>query len=216
MESTDPTADPSADQEASADQEPSAEPKPRIGVLTISDRAFNGTYEDRSGPAVEAALREYILTECDYERRLVPDEREIIADALRAFSRDGFTLVCTSGGTGPAPRDVTPEAMVLACDKLMPGFGEAMRAASLKQVPTAILSRQTAGIVGSMLAINLPGSPKAITCCLDAVFAAVPDCLDLMGGARIDANPDRVQIFRRHKKGDEKAHEGCDHDHRAR
>jgi molybdopterin adenylyltransferase len=204
--------------------DPSAE-EPRIGILTVSDRAWCGQYEDRSGPAVEAALQARIRTRCAYERRIVPDEQTAIIGAIADFSRRAFTLVCTSGGTGPAPRDVTPEAMARACDKLLPGFGEAMRRASLDDgVPTAILSRQTAGIAGRTLVINLPGSPKAIECCLDAVFAAVPDCLDLMGATRLDPNPERVRVYRRHLKGDEAgtastpsaAPHGCGHGHAGR
>jgi len=181
-------------------------------VVTVSDRASSGEYEDRSGPAVEAALRERIETPCRFERVVVPDDRFQVAGAIRAFAREGASLVCTSGGTGPAPRDVTPEAMTSACEKLLPGFVEAMRLASLHEgVPTAILSRQTAGVAAHTLVINLPGSPKAITCCLDAVFAAVPDCLDLIGAPSFEPNPERVQVYRRHRGKGAEAHAGCDH-----
>jgi len=170
---------------------------PRIGVLTISDRASQGVYEDRSGPAIEAALRDYLATEVEYRLRLIPDEQPAIEAALREFAAEGCALVCTTGGTGPSPRDVTPEALAAVCDKLMPGFGEAMRRASLDAgVPTAILSRQTAGILGSTLIVTLPGKPAAIRVCLDAVFPAIPYCIDLIGGAFLEGNPERVQVFR--------------------
>ena len=152
-----------------------SEPLPRIGILTVSDRATRGEYEDLSGPAIEEALRDYLATECAFERRLVVDEVPEIVGAIRAFAAQGCALICSTGGTGPAPRDVTPEAMDEVCDKHLPGFGELMRAASLKVgVPTAILSRQSAGIVDKSLVVNLPGKPGSIRVCLDAVFPAVP------------------------------------------
>jgi molybdopterin adenylyltransferase len=170
---------------------------PRIGILTISDRASRGVYDDASGPAIEAALRDYLATPCEYVRKVIPDEVPEIVGALRAFAHDGCALVCTTGGTGPAPRDVTPEAMAQACHKLLPGFGEQMRAASLAAgVPTAILSRQTAGIVDRTLVVNLPGKPQSIRVCLDAIFAAVPYCIDLLGGPYLDGNPEKVRVFR--------------------
>ncbi len=174
-----------------------SEPLPRIGILTVSDRATSGVYEDRSGPAIEAALRDYLATACAYERRLVPDEVPRIQEALRAFAAEGCALVCTTGGTGPAPRDVTPEAMEGVCEKMLPGFGERMRQASLAAgVPTAILSRQSAGIVGKSLVVNLPGKPGSIRVCLDAVFPAIPYCIDLIGGPTLEGNPAVVQVFR--------------------
>lgn len=174
---------------------------PRIGILTVSDRATSGEYEDLSGPAIEEALRDYLATECDFERCIVPDERPIIGESLRQFSEQGCALICTTGGTGPSPRDVTPEAMEDVCEKMMPGFGERMRGASLEVgVPTAILSRQTAGILGQSLVINLPGKPGSIRVCLDAIFPAVPYCIDLIGGPYLEGNPDVVQVFRP-KKG---------------
>ena len=174
----------------------SSEP-PRIGILTISDRATQGVYEDLSGPAIEATLRDYLASECVYERRVVPDEIPIIVEAIRTFAAKGCALICTTGGTGPAPRDVTPEAMALVCPKLLPGFGEQMRAASLAAgVPTAILSRQSAGIVGRSLVVNLPGKPASIRVCLDAVFPAIPYCIDLVGGPYLTGNPAVVQVFR--------------------
>lgn len=170
---------------------------PRIGILTISDRATQGVYEDLSGPAIEAALRDYLATACEYERRLVPDEVPEIVQAIRDLAARDCALICTTGGTGPAPRDVTPEALELVCPKLLPGFGEQMRAASLAAgVPTAILSRQSAGIVGRSLVVNLPGKPASIRVCLDAVFPAVPYCIDLIGGPRLEGNPAVVRVFR--------------------
>ncbi len=174
--------------------------KPRIGILTVSDRASRGEYEDLSGPAIEAALRDYIATDCDYETRIVPDEIPAITAALRTFAASGCALVCSTGSTGPAPRDIMPEAMEEVCQKMLPGFGELMRKVSLEQVPTAILSRQTAGLVDGMLVINLPGKPQSIRICLDAVFPAVPYCIDLAGGPYLEGNPDVVQVFRPKKK----------------
>ena len=171
--------------------------RPRIGIVTISDRARAGTYEDRSGPAIEAALRDYLATDCDYQRVVVPDEVEQIVEAVQAFAERGAALICTTGGTGPAPRDVTPEAMDEVLDKELPGFGEEMRRASLASgVPTAILSRQTAGIVGQSLCVNLPGKPASVRVCLDAVFPAIPYCIELAGGPILEGNPDVVQVFR--------------------
>jgi molybdopterin adenylyltransferase len=173
------------------------EQAPRIGILTISDRATRGQYEDLSGPAIEAALRDYLSTECVYERRLVLDEVPDIVEAIRAFASAGCALVCTTGGTGPAPRDVTPEAMAEVCEKTLPGFGESMRQASLAAgVPTAILSRQGAGIVARSLVVNLPGKPASIRVCLDAVFPAIPYCIDLIGGPYLEGRPEVVKVFR--------------------
>jgi molybdopterin adenylyltransferase len=170
---------------------------PRIGILTISDRASLGVYADESGPAIEASLRDYLATECVFDKRMVADEKERIADAIRSLAESGCCLVCTTGGTGPAPRDVTPEAILLVCEKELPGFGEQMRAASLRAgVPTAILSRQTAAICGNALVVTLPGKPASIRVCLDAVFPAIPYCIDLIGGPRLEGNPAVVQVFR--------------------
>ena len=170
---------------------------PRIGILTVSDRATQGVYADLSGPAIEAALREYLATPCQFERKLVADEIPLISAALRDFAAVGCALVCTTGGTGPALRDVTPEAMEAVCQKALPGFGEKMRAASLVAgVPTAILSRQSAGILGRTLVVNLPGKPASIRVCLDAVFPAIPYCIDLLGGPYLEGRPEVVQVFR--------------------
>jgi molybdopterin adenylyltransferase len=174
-----------------------ADDLPKIGILTISDRASTGAYEDRSGPAIETVLREYLATPCDYQRRVVADEQALIVGALREFAGLACGLVCTTGGTGPAPRDVTPEAMAEVCDKMMPGFGERMRSASLAAgVPTAILSRQTAGIIGRTLVVTLPGKPGSIRVCLDAIFPAVPYCIDLIGGPYLEGNSAVVDVFR--------------------
>ncbi|MFO1051567.1 MAG: molybdopterin adenylyltransferase [Planctomycetota bacterium] len=171
--------------------------RPRIGILTISDRASRGIYADESGPAIESVLREFIATDCEYQRRMIPDEVPEIVAAIRAFADAGCALICTTGGTGPAPRDVTPEAMEQVCEKLLPGFGEEMRRASLAAgVPTAILSRQTAGIVARSLVVNLPGKPGSVRVCLNAVFPAIPYCIELAGGPSLQGNPAVVTVFR--------------------
>lgn len=170
--------------------------QPRIGILTISDRASQGVYQDLSGPAIEAALRDYLRTDCAFDKRVIADERQRIGDAIRELAA-GCCLICTTGGTGPALRDVTPEAIADVCDKQLPGFGEAMRQHSLAAgVPTAILSRQTAAICGQALVVTLPGKPASIRVCLDAVFPAIPYCIDLLGGPYLEGNPDVVQVFR--------------------
>lgn len=180
----------------------SAAALPTIGILTISDRASRGEYEDLSGPAIEEVLREYITTDCTYVRRVIPDEQPDIVAAIRQFAAEGAALVCTTGGTGPTQRDVTPEAMEEACTKFYPGFGEEMRRASLADgVPTAILSRQMAGSLDKTLFINLPGKPAAVRVCLDAVFGAVPYCIELLGGPYIDGQYlDGRPAFRPKKK----------------
>ena len=168
-----------------------------IGVLTVSDRAWRGLYEDMGGPGIEAALQDLLISSWRAVRKLVPDERPTIEDALRELADiESCCLILTTGGTGPSPRDVTPDATEAVCDRLLSGFGELMRATSLVEVPTAILSRQIAGIRGSSLIINLPGRPAAIRTCLDAVFAAVPYCIDLIGGDRLETNPEFCQAFR--------------------
>lgn len=169
----------------------------RIGILTVSDRASAGVYEDRGGPAIRATLTDYLATPWEAVARIVPDDLRTIAGAIAELAdKQGCCLVVTTGGTGPSPRDVTPEATAMACTRMLPGFGELMRAESLKQVPTAILSRQTAGIRGRCLVINLPGKPSAIRQCLDAVFPAVPYCLDLIGAPRLETRPEVVRAFR--------------------
>jgi len=169
----------------------------RIGVLTVSDRVSQGEYEDRGGPAVEEYLHEVLTSPWEAVPHVVPDDVSQVAGALEQMAdRSGCCLIITTGGTGPAPRDVTPEATHAACTKMLPGFGELMRHVSLQKVPTAILSRQTAGIRGSCLIVNLPGQPRAIRECLDAVFPAIPDCIDLIGGPPLHTNPDRVKAYR--------------------
>jgi molybdopterin adenylyltransferase len=173
---------------------PSAVP---IGVLTVSDRASRGIYEDKGGPAIEAALARILATPWQPVRRLVPDERPEIEAALRQLTdAEACPLVVTTGGTGPAPRDVTPEATEAVCERILPGFGELMRAVSLRLVPTAILSRQTAGTRGRSLILNLPGKPSAIAECLEAVFPAIPYCIDLIGGPRLETDPAVCAAFR--------------------
>ncbi len=169
----------------------------RIGVVTVSDRASRGQYEDRGGPAVVVCLNEMLACEWEPVTRVIPDEQDRIEATLIALADDeGCGLIVTTGGTGPAPRDVTPEATEAVCQKLMPGFGELMRAVSLRSVPTAILSRQTAGIRGQSLVVNLPGKPTAIRECLLAVMPAIPYCLDLIGGPRLETHPAVVTAFR--------------------
>ncbi|CAH2601322.1 molybdopterin adenylyltransferase [Rhodovastum atsumiense] len=168
-----------------------------IGVVTVSDRASRGIYEDKGGPAIEAVLGRILTTPWHAKRRLVADERPAIEAALRELADDeGCPLIVTTGGTGPAPRDVTPEATEAVCERMLPGFGELMRAVSLRVVPTAILSRQTAGTRGRSLIVNLPGKPSAISDCLDAVFPAIPYCIDLIGGPRLETDPAVCVAFR--------------------
>ncbi len=169
----------------------------RIGILTVSDRASRGEYEDRGGPAIHAWFTRVLTSPWQAVARLIPDEQRLIEATLIELSdREGCCLIVTTGGTGPALRDVTPEATETVCGKMLPGFGELMRAASLKFVATAILSRQTAGIRGKCLIVNLPGKPSAIGDCLDAVFPAIPYCIDLIGGAYLESDPERCKVFR--------------------
>ena len=171
----------------------------RIGIVSVSDRAFRGEYEDRGGPTVEAYLSDVLISPWKPHARVIPDEVDRIrATLVELVDSVGCCLVVTTGGTGPAPRDVTPEATVAVLDKELAGFGEAMRAVSRPHVPTAVLSRQTAGVRGSALIINLPGSPGAVRECLDAVFAAVPDCVDLIGGPRLETDPEKIEAYRPH------------------
>ena len=177
-----------------------AAPEARIGIVTVSDRASRGEYEDRGGPAIDVYLGEVLTSPWSPVARVVPDEVEALGAALiDLVDNENCCLVITTGGTGPAPRDITPEVTLSVCDKEMPGFGELMRKVSLEAVPTAILSRQVAGIRGASLVINLPGQPKAIGECLDAVFPAVPYCVDLLTeskGPYLETDPARLVAFR--------------------
>lgn len=169
----------------------------RIGIVTVSDRASRGVYEDRGGPAIHDYLNDVLATPWEPMARLVPDEESEIAQVLvNLCDNEGCALVITTGGTGPAPRDVTPEATLAVCHKILPGFGELMRAISLQKVPTAILSRQMAGIRGQSLIVNLPGQPKAIRECLSAIMPAIPHCITLIGGPTLDTRPDVLPSYR--------------------
>lgn len=169
----------------------------RIGIVTVSDRASRGEYEDKGGPAIHAWFSRVLTTSWEAVARVIPDEQAEIEKTLVELSdREHCSLIVTTGGTGPALRDVTPEATEAVCEKMMPGFGELMRTASLKFVPTAILSRQTAGIRGHSLIVNLPGKPSAIDDCLEAVFPAIPYCVDLIEGAYIESDPAQCKAFR--------------------
>jgi molybdopterin adenylyltransferase len=168
----------------------------KIGILTVSDRASRGEYEDLSGPAIRTYLETVLASHWTPVTRIVPDGAESVAAALLQFCEEDVGLVLVTGGTGPAPRDQTPEAMAAVIEKELPGFGELMRRVSLETVPTAILSRQGAGIRGKTLMITLPGKPAAIKVCLDAVFPAVPYCLELIGAGRIETDPAVIKAFR--------------------
>jgi molybdopterin adenylyltransferase len=169
----------------------------KIGIVTVSDRASRGIYEDQGGPAIAAYLAEILTSPWEAVARVIPDEQRVIEETLIALAdAEACGLILTTGGTGPAPRDVTPEATEAVCAKMMPGFGELMRKKSLEQVPTAILSRQTAGIRGSALIVNLPGKPGSIRLCMSAVFPAIPYCLDLIGAARLETDPEICAAFR--------------------
>jgi molybdopterin adenylyltransferase len=159
----------------------------RIGIVTVSDRASAGVYEDKGGPAIKEFLTAHLTSPWEAVARVISDDISTIARTLRDLADlEHCCLIVTTGGTGPAPRDVTPEATEQVCNKMMPGFGELMRSVSLRVVPTAILSRQTAGIRGSSLIVNLPGKPSSIADCLTAVLPAIPYCVDLIGGARLE------------------------------
>ena len=169
----------------------------RIGVVTVSDRASRGEYQDLGGPAIRDCLAEFLSCPWEAVPRLIPDERPQIEATLRELCDvEGCCLVVTTGGTGPARRDVTPEATEAVCDKMLDGFGELMRAVSLRAVPTAILSRQVAGVRGRSLIVNLPGKPAAIRECLLAVFPAIPYCVDLIEGPYLTTNEALVKAFR--------------------
>ena len=169
----------------------------RIGIINVSDRASKGIYEDIPGKAIVEVLTEYIKSSWEKEYEVIPDEQDLIEKTLIDMADNrGCCLIVTSGGTGPAVRDVTPEATEAVCQKVLPGFGELMRAKSLTYVPTAILSRQTAGIRNGCLIVNLPGKPKSIRQCLEAVFPAIPYCIDLLEGPFIECNDNAVRVFR--------------------
>jgi molybdopterin adenylyltransferase len=169
----------------------------KIGIITASDRASAGIYEDISGVAIQDTMKAYLKSEHEIVYRCIPDVQDTIEETMRELCDvHGCCLVVTTGGTGPAKRDVTPEATENVCEKMMPGFGELMRSVSLKYVPTAILSRQTAGIRGKSLIINLPGKPKSIRECLDAVFPAVPYCIDMIEGPFLEFNEEVIKAFR--------------------
>jgi len=169
----------------------------RIGIVTISDRASSGVYEDLSGPAIQDTLKAYLSTPWEAVVRLIPDEQPVIEATLKALvDEEGCCLVLTTGGTGPSPRDVTPEATRAVCDRVLDGFGERMRAVSLQYVPTAILSRQIAGQRGAAFLVNLPGRPRAIRECLDAVFPAIPYGIELAGGPVLETNDEVIKAYR--------------------
>lgn len=173
----------------------------RIGIVTVSDRASRGEYQDRGGPAILEYLGQVLTSAWEPVSKVISDEQPLIEQTLCELAdQEACCLVITTGGTGPARRDVTPEATIAVSEKLMPGFGELMRQVSLRSVPTAILSRQTAGIRGRTLMVNLPGQPKAIQECLDAVFPAIPYCIDLIEGPYLTTDPARIQAFRPAKK----------------
>ena len=169
----------------------------KFGIITVSDRASSGEYNDLSGPAIEAFLEEALTSDWEVVCRVIPDDQAGIEQSLIELTdSEKCSVIVTTGGTGPSARDVTPEATVSICDRIMPGFGEQMRAISMQYVPTAMLSRQTAGTRGSSLIINLPGSPRSIREILDSVFSAVPYCVDLIGGPYITTDPSVVASFR--------------------
>ena len=175
--------------------------KSKIGIVTVSDRASRGEYKDLGGPAIVDYLNEVLASQWEPVARVIPDDIVLVKQTLIELCDEAqCDLVITTGGTGPAWRDITPEATEAVCNKMLPGFGELMRTVSLTKVPTAILSRQTAGIRSAAargsLIVNLPGSPKAIAECLDAVFPAIPYCLDLIDGSRLETNEPRMVAFR--------------------
>ncbi len=171
--------------------------KSKIGIITASDRASAGVYEDLSGQAIIDTMNDYLTSEWESVYRVIPDDQDNIEQTMIELADDEqCCLIVTTGGTGPAIRDVTPEATENVCEKMMPGFGELMRQVSLQYVPTAILSRQTAGIRGKSLIVNLPGKPKSIRECLDAVFPAIPYCIDLIEGPYLECDESVIKPFR--------------------
>jgi len=173
----------------------------KIGIINVSDRASKGIYEDIPGKEVVRLMNLWLTSPWESEYAVIPDEQDQLEAAMIDMSDNkGCCLIVTTGGTGPAVRDVTPEATEAVCEKMMPGFGELMRQTSLQYVPTAILSRQTAGIRGKSLIVNLPGKPKAIQECMEAVFPAIPYCIDLIEGPYLETNPEIMKVFRPKKK----------------
>lgn len=173
----------------------------KIGVVTVSDRASRGEYDDLGGPAIREWLDRSLASEWEPVNRIVPDEQAQVELILRELTDHiGCCLVVTTGGTGPAKRDITPEATIAVCDKILDGFGELMRTVSLKYVPTAILSRQLAGIRNQSLIVNLPGKPSAIGDCLNAVFPAIPYCVDLIDGPYLETRESVIKAFRPKQK----------------
>ena len=171
--------------------------KIKIGIINVSDRASRGEYEDLPGKEVKRLLDLWLTSSWEAEYAVIPDEQALLEEEMiHMADNKGCCLIVTTGGTGPAVRDVTPEATIAVCEKLLPGFGEQMRQVSLQYVPTAILSRQTAGIRGKALILNLPGKPKSIKECLEAVFPAIPYCIDLIEGPYIVTNEDVMKVFR--------------------
>ncbi len=171
--------------------------KVKIGIINVSDRASRGEYEDLPGKEVKRLLKLWLSSPWEAEYAVIPDEQTLLEkELIHMADNKACCLIVTTGGTGPAIRDVTPEATIAVCEKLLPGFGEQMRQVSLQYVPTAILSRQTAGIRGSTLIVNLPGKPKSIRECLEAVFPAIPYCIDLIGGPYLEVNQEVMKVFR--------------------
>ena len=173
----------------------------RIGIINVSDRASQGVYEDIPGKEVRRLLNLWLSSSWEEEYAVIPDEQDLLEKTMiNMADSKNCCLIITTGGTGPAVRDVTPEATIAVCEKILPGFGEQMRKVSIQYVPTAILSRQTAGIRGNTLLVNLPGKPKAIKECLEAVFPAIPYCIDLIGGPFVETNENEMKVFRPRQK----------------
>ncbi|MEM6892169.1 MAG: molybdopterin adenylyltransferase [Bacteroidota bacterium] len=175
--------------------------KIKIGIINVSDRASRGEYADLPGQEVKRLLGLWLSSPWEATYAVIPDEQDLLEkELIRMADEQGCCLIVTTGGTGPAVRDVTPEATIAVSEKILPGFGELMRQTSLQYVPTAILSRQTAGIRGSSLIVNLPGKPKSIKECLEVVFPAIPYCIDLIDGPYLETNPEEMKVFRPRQK----------------
>ncbi|MEM8927273.1 MAG: molybdopterin adenylyltransferase [Bacteroidota bacterium] len=175
--------------------------KIKIGIINVSDRASRREYEDVPGQEVKRLMDLWLVSSWEAAYAVLPDEQHLLEEELiRMADEMGCCLIVTTGGTGPAVRDVTPEATIAVCEKMLPGFGELMRQVSLQYVPTAILSRQTAGIRGNTLIVNLPGKPKSIKECLEVVFPAIPYCIDLIEGPYIETHPEEMKVFRPKQK----------------